>query len=122
MSMNVCTIMGRMTRDVELRTTSGGKSVCSFTLAVDRDFGEKQTDFIPVVAWGKTAEFAAKYFTKGRMAAVSGRLQIRDYEDSEGTKRRVAEIVASSVYFADSKREVDTAEFVPVEDDGQLPF
>lgn len=130
MSMNVCSIMGRLTKDPELRTTGGGTPVCSFTLAVDRDYGEdKQTDFIPVVAWKKTAEFVSKYFSKGRMACVTGRLQLRDYEDKDGIKRRVAEIVANSVYFADSKREADAApadaapaEFVPVEDDGLLPF
>lgn len=123
--LNQITVLGRLTKDPELRTTSGGTSVCSFTLAVDRDYGEdKQTDFIPVVAWKKTAEFVSKYFSKGRMACVAGRLQLRDYEDKDGIKRRVAEIVANSVYFADSKREADAApaEFVPVEDDGELPF
>lgn len=128
--LNQITVMGRLTKDPELRTTGGGSPVCSFTLAVDRDYGEdKQTDFIPVVAWKKTAEFVSKYFSKGRMACVTGRLQLRDYEDKDGVKRRVAEIVANSVYFADSKREADAApadtapaEFVPVEDDGELPF
>lgn len=123
--LNQITVLGRLTKDPELRTTSGGTSVCSFTLAVDRDYGEdKQTDFIPVVTWKKTAEFVSKYFSKGRMACVTGRLQLRDYEDKDGIKRRVAEIVANSVYFADSKREADAApaEFVPVEDDGELPF
>lgn len=124
--LNQITAMGRLTKDPELRTTGSGNAVCSFTLAVDRDYGEdKQTDFIPVVAWKKTAEFVSKYFAKGRMACVTGRLQMRDYEDKDGVKRRVAEIVANSVYFADSKREAaDTApaEFVPVEDDGELPF
>lgn len=128
--LNQITVMGRLTKNPELRTTGGGSTVCSFTLAVDRDYGEdKQTDFLPVVAWKKTAEFVSKYFSKGRMACVTGRLQLRDYEDKDGIKRRVAEIVANSVYFADSKREADAApadtapaEFVPVEDDGELPF
>lgn len=128
--LNQITVMGRLTKDPELRTTGGGSTVCSFTLAIDRDYGEdKQTDFVPVVAWKKTAEFVSKYFSKGRMACVTGRLQLRDYEDKDGIKRRVAEIVANSVYFADSKREADAApadtapaEFVPVEDDGELPF
>lgn len=123
--LNQITVMGRLTKNPELRTTGGGSPVCSFTLAVDRDYGkDKQTDYIPVVAWKKTAEFVSKYFSKGRMACVTGRLQLRDYEDKDGIKRRVAEIVANSVYFADSKREADAApaEFVPVEDDGELPF
>lgn len=128
--LNQITVMGRLTKNPELRTSGGGSPVCSFTLAVDRDYGkDKQTDYIPVVAWKKTAEFVSKYFSKGRMACVTGRLQLRDYEDKDGIKRRVAEIVANSVYFADSKREADAApadtapaEFVPVEDDGELPF
>lgn len=128
--LNQITVMGRLTKNPELRTTGGGSPVCSFTLAVDRDYGEdKQTDFIPVVAWKKTAEFVSKYFSKGRMACVTGRLQLRDYEDKDGIKRRVAEIVANSVYFADSKREADAgpadaapAQFDPIEDDGELPF
>lgn len=123
--LNQITVMGRLTKNPELRTTGGGTPVCSFTIAVDRDYGEdRQTDFIPVVAWKKTAEFVSRYFSKGRMACVTGRLQIRDYEDKDGVKRRVAEIVAGSVYFADSKRDGDAApaEFVPVEDDGELPF
>ena len=128
--LNQITVLGRLTKNPELRTSGGGSPVCSFTLAVDRDYGkDKQTDFIPVVAWKQAAEFVSKYFSKGRMACVTGRLQLRDYEDKDGVKRRVAEIVANSVYFADSKREADAApadaapaEFVPVEDDGELPF
>lgn len=107
--LNHITIMGRFTRDPELRRTASGISCVSFTVAVDRDYsqkdGEKDTDFIDCVAWRSTADFVSKYFSKGRMAVVSGRLQIRGYTDKEGNKRRVAEVVAESVYFADSKKE-----------------
>ena len=110
--LNHITIMGRLTRDPELRRTGSGIAVASFTVAVDRDFGgrdggEKETDFIDCVAWRQTGEFVSKYFTKGRMAVVSGRLQIRNWTDKEGNKRRTAEIVADNVYFGDSKREGD---------------
>ena len=107
--LNKIFIMGRLTRDPELRRTQSGTAVTSFTLAVDRDFksqsGEKETDFIDVVAWRSTAEFAAKYFTKGRMAIVEGRLQIRPWTDKEGNSRRSAEVVADNIYFGDSKRD-----------------
>ena len=103
--LNHITIMGRMTRDPELRRTDSGVAVASFTLAVDRDFGkeEKETDFIECVAWRQTGEFVSKYFTKGRMAVVSGRLQIRGWTDKDGNKRKTAEVVADNVYFGDSK-------------------
>ena len=101
--------MGRLTRDPELRRTQSGTAVTSFSIACDRDFksqsGEKETDFIDVVAWRSTAEFVSKYFAKGRMAVVEGRLQIRDWTDREGGKRRSAEVVADNVYFGDSKRD-----------------
>lgn len=107
--LNQIVLMGRLTRDPELRHTQSGLSVTSFTIAVDRDFGqngeEKQTDFIDIVAWRNTAEFVSKYFTKGRMAVVNGRLQIRDWTDKDGNKRRNAEVLADRVYFGDSKRE-----------------
>ena len=108
--LNHIVIMGRLTKDPELRTTQSGVSVTSFTLAVDRDFknkdsGEKSTDFIDVVAWRQTAEFVCKYFSKGRMAVAEGRLQIRDWKDRDGNNRRSAEIVADNVYFGDSKRD-----------------
>ena len=107
--LNKIIIMGRLTRDPELRRTGSGTAVTSFSLAVDRDFksqsGEKETDFIDVVAWRSTAEFVSKYFTKGRMAVVEGRLQIRDWTDRDGGKRRSAEVVADNVYFGDSKRD-----------------
>ena len=110
MSLNRVVIMGRLTRDPELRRTQTGTAVTSFSLAVDRDFksresGEKATDFIDVVAWRQTAEFVCQYFAKGRMAVVEGRLQIRDWMDKHGGKRRSAEIVADNVYFGDSKRD-----------------
>ena len=108
--LNRIIIMGRLVRDPELRTTQSGVSVTSFTLAVDRDFknrdsGEKSTDFIDVVAWRQTAEFICKYFGKGRMAVAEGRFQIRDWKDRDGNNRRSAEVVADNVYFADSKRD-----------------
>lgn len=110
--LNYIVIMGRLTRDPELRRTQSGTAVTSFSLAVDRDFksqsGEKETDFIDIVAWRGTAEFVSKYFTKGRMAVVEGRLQIRDWTDKEGNKRRSAEVVADNVYFGDSKRDGDS--------------
>ena len=147
--LNHIVLMGRLTRDPELRRTQSGVAVVSFSLAVDRDFqsrdsGEKQTDFIDIVAWRNTAEFVSKYFTKGRMAVVSGRLQIRDWTDREGGKRRSAEVVADNVYFGDSKKDgaapaqggssydrpsygnydapAISADFSEAEDDGELPF
>ena len=108
--LNRITIMGRLTRDPELRRTGSGIAVASFTLAVDRDFSskdsvEKETDFIDCVAWRQTGEFVSKYFSKGRMAVVSGRLQVRNWEDDKGNKRRTAEVVADNVYFGDSKKD-----------------
>ena len=112
--LNHITIMGRLTRDPELRRTGSGIAVASFTLAVDRDYsprdgGERETDFIDCVAWRQTGEFVSKYFTKGRMAVVSGRLQIRSWTDKDGNKRRSAEVVADNVYFGDSRRDGDNS-------------
>ena len=147
--LNKIILMGRLTRDPELRRTGTGTAVTSFSLAVDRDFksqsGEKETDFIDIVAWRNTAEFVSKYFTKGRMAVVEGRLQIRDWTDKDGGKRRSAEVVADNVYFGDSKRDggdssgysaapayknaapsnfnAGGSDFAEIgEDDGELPF
>jgi single-strand DNA-binding protein len=139
--LNKIFIMGRLTRDPELRTTNSGTSVASFSLAVDRNYkgadGEKETDFIDCVAWRSTAEFAAKYFTKGRMAVVEGRLQIRPWTDKEGNNRRSAEVIVDNMYFGDSKRDGDTGGARPAsgpvnvsandwqevdEDEGALPF
>lgn len=110
--LNTITIMGRLTRDPELRRTSSGVAVASFTLACERDFaaqGEtRETDFIDIVAWRYTAEFVDKYFSKGQMAIVTGRLQIRNWEDKEGNKRRSAEILADHVYFGEAKRDKTT--------------
>ena len=107
--LNHIVLMGRLTRDPELRRTGSGIAVASFTLAVDRDYAaqgaEKETDFVDIVAWRNTAEFVSRYFTKGRMAIVSGRLQIRNWTDKDGNKRRSAEVVADNVYFGDSKRD-----------------
>ena len=107
--LNHIVIMGRLTRDPELRRTGSGLPVASFTVAVDRDFGknengEKETDFIDCVAWRQTGEFVSKYFTRGSMIVVSGRLQIRSWNDKDGNKRRTAEVVADNVYFGESKR------------------
>lgn len=106
--LNHIVLMGRLTRDPELRRTNSGIAVASFSIAVDRDFGgrdggEKETDFIDIVAWRQTAEFVSKYFARGRMAVVSGRLQIRNWNDKDGNKRRSAEVVADNIYFGDSK-------------------
>lgn len=140
--LNKIFVMGRLTRDPELRRTNSGTAVTSFTLAVDRDFknadGTKETDFIDVVAWRGTAEFTAKYFTKGRMAVVEGRLQMREWQDKDGHKRRNAEVIADNVYFGDSRSDnasgghqaakspvnVDAEDFDEVEDDmdDSLPF
>ena len=140
--LNHIDIMGRLTRDPEMRRTGSGVAVTSFTLAVDRDFGqngEKETDFIDVTAWRNTAEFVSKYFTKGRMAVVSGRLQIRKWKDKDGNDRRSAEVVADNVYFGDSKKEESSSygtqnfsaapasapasDFAMLDDDdSQLPF
>ena len=108
--LNRIILMGRLTRDPELRHTGSGTAVASFSLAVERDFrdktsGQKTTDFIDIVAWRQTGEFVSKYFTKGRMAVVEGRLQMRDWQDRDGNKRRSAEVVADNVYFADSRRD-----------------
>lgn len=141
--LNHITIMGRLTRDPELRRTGSGTAVTSFTVAVDRDFsgqdGQKETDFIDCVAWRQTAEFVSKYFAKGRMAVVSGRLQLRGWTDKDGNKRKTAEVVADNVYFGDSKPDTapqggqgatyHSAPSAPVsdyavmdDDDAQLPF
>lgn len=128
--LNRVVIQGRLCSDVELRRTNNGTAVAAVTLAVDRDFksqdGSSETDFVPVVAWRSTAEFLSKYFTKGRMAVVEGRLQLRDWTDKDGNKRRNAEVVANSIYFGDSKRDAapaEPAQFEPVEmDDSELPF
>ena len=140
--LNKIIIMGRLTIDPELRRTGSGTAVTSFSLACDRDFksqsGEKETDFIEVVAWKNTAEFVSKYFSKGRMAVVEGRLQIRDWTDNAGNKRTTAEVVADNVYFADSKRSESndnqkenfnalsgrlSDDFVPIsEEGGEIPF
>ena len=115
--LNRIVLMGRLTRDPELRRTQNGTAVTSFSLAVDRDFkdkttGEKSTDFIDIVAWRQTAEFVSRFFTKGRMAVVEGRLQLRDWTDRDGNKRRTAEVIADNVYFGDSKRDAEAGGYV----------
>ncbi len=142
--LNKIILMGRLGRDPEKRYTQNGTPVASFSLAVDRDFkdkatGEKVTDWINVTAWRQTAEFVCRYFAKGRLAVVEGRLQMRDYTDRQGNKRRAAEVVADNVYFADSKSssapppsegnadeavlpQDPGADFRELEDEGELPF
>ena len=147
--LNHIVLMGRLTRDPERRHTGSGLAVASFSLAVDRDYkgqsGEKETDFVDIVAWRSTADFVSKFFTKGRMAVVEGRLQLRDWTDKDGGKRRSAEVVADNVYFGDSKRDggdssgysaapayknaapsnfnAGGSDFAEIgEDDGELPF
>jgi single-strand DNA-binding protein len=145
--LNRILLMCRLTRDPELRHTQTGAAVASFTLAVDRDFkdrnsGERATDFIDIVAWRQTGEFVSRYFTKGRMAVVEGRLQMRDWTDKDGNKRRSAEVVADNVYFGDTKKEAEPGsnssynsasagygapsgadQFAELsDDDGELPF
>ena len=141
--LNKIIVTGRLGRDPELRRTQAGTAVASFSLAVDRDFkdkttGERACDWIDVVAWRQTGEFAARYLTKGRMVVVEGRLQMRDYTARDGSKRRAAEVVADSVYFADSRQtapppsegnayeaalpEGPSNELRDLDDDGELPF
>lgn len=113
--LNTCTIMGRLTRDPELRRTGSGLAVTSFSVAVERDFpnqqtGQREVDFINCVAWRQTGEFVNKYFTKGSMIVVSGRLQMRNWTDKDGNKRVAAEIVADNVYFGESKKDKDMRE------------
>jgi single-strand DNA-binding protein len=127
--MNKVILMGRLTRDPETRYTQGNNTaVCSFSLAVNRRFkqeGQPDADFINVVAWAKTAEFVSKYFTKGQQVAVVGRIQTRNYDDKEGKKIFVTEVIAEEVYFADSKKEPNatTSEgFMVIEEDSNLPF
>ena len=125
--LNRIILMGRLTRDPELRHTQTGTPVASFSLAVDRDFkdkttGEKSTDFIDIVAWRAAAEFVAKYFTKGRMAVVDGRLQIHDWKDKDGNNRHSAEVVADNIYFGDSRKDTAApAEPLPEELEEELP-
>ncbi len=130
--LNRIILMGRLVRDPELRHTQSGTPVTSFTLAVDRDFknsqsGERSTDFIDCIAWRATAEFVCKYFQKGRMAAAEGRLQVREWKDKDGNNRRSTEVVAESVYFADSKKAETEQQggegFKEIPDEGgDLPF
>ena len=130
MSLNHITIMGRMVRDPELRRIGSGVAVTSFTLAVDRDYNpkdgaEKETDFIDCNAWRNTAEFVAKYFTKGSMAIVQGKLDVREWTDKDGNKRRNTEIVVDNVYFGDSKKDhaQPAQDFAMIDDhDARLPF
>ena len=134
--LNRIIIQGRIGNDIELKSTNSGKEVCSINLAVDRDFksqnGARETDWITVIAFGEKAKFLSRFFGKGRMAVVEGRLQMREWTDKDGKKRKNAEVVADSVYFGDSKKttderfndlvdRVDQFNEIP-DDDGELPF
>lgn len=124
--LNKCILMGRLTKDPELRHTNSEKAVTTFTVAIDNGYGEnKKTDFINCVAWEKTAEFIEKYFEKGRMIVVSGRISTRSWEGQDGRKNFVTEVVVNEAYFGDSKKD-ETASaddgFVPLEDDSDLPW
>lgn len=131
--LNTICLMGRLTRDPELRMTQGGVESCRFTLAVDRDFGKdnRGCDFIDCVAWRQTATFVNSYFTKGQMMGITGRLQIRDWTDKDGNKRRSAEVVADHCYFGESKKspaasapaDVTADDFTELDyDDMDIPF
>ena len=125
--LNRVLLQGRLVVDPELRQTPSGVPVCTFRIAVNRDFknketGEKESDFVTIVAWIFTAEFIAKNFSKGRMILVDGRLKSRNYTDRDGNKRSITEVVAENVYFGDSKREDQSGEFSEMSDDSDLPF
>ena len=133
--LNKSILIGRLTRDPEVKYIPSGKAVCTFTLAVDRNFnnaqGEKEADFIPCVVWDKLAELCGKFLSKGRLTAVSGRIQTRTYETSDGTKRYITEIVADEVQFLERAKEqsqeqappIDKIEFIPMDGtDDDLPF
>lgn len=145
--LNRVSLMGRLTADPELRHTQSGTAVANFRIAVDRDFkdketGEKKADFINIIAWRSTAEFVSRFFTKGRMAIVDGRLQVREYTDKDGIRRYAVEVVAGSVYFGDSRKDIagggdrepspyqpqtggeshDAFADITDSDDGDLPF
>ena len=130
--LNKIVLQGRLTRDPEMRQTASSQNVTSFSLAVDRDFnnnGERQTDFIDCVAWRNTAEFVSRYFVKGQLVAIVGRLQIREWTDKDGNRRQTAEIVVENAYFAESKKRTnesaaltDAPELEELDDDAELPF
>lgn len=128
--MNKAFLMGRLTRDPELRYTQAGVAVCTFTLAVDRRMAKDKTDFLEIVAWRKTAEFCSKYFAKGSRVVVIGPIQTRAWEDDNGQKRKKTEIIAEELHFADSKRKANNdtdyglayVGFTEVDDDDELPF
>ena len=129
--LNKAILNGRLTKAPELKQTNSGKNVCSFTIAVDRSRDREKTDFIPIVAWGKTAEFVNQWFGKGDLITIVGRIEVRNYEDKNGNKRTATEVIAEEVLFGGSKNttsepkkpaEVKTDQFEQIEDDGDLPF
>ena len=129
--LNKAILNGRLTKSPELKQTNSGKSVCVFTIAVDRNRDREKTDFIPIVAWGKTAEFVNQWFGKGDLITIVGRIEVRNYEDKNGNKRTATEIIAEEVLFGGSKNTTNASEkpaesqnggFEKIEDDGYLPF
>lgn len=129
--LNKAILNGRLTKAPELKQTNSGKNVCSFTIAVDRSRDREKTDFVPIVAWGKTAEFVNKWFGKGDLITIVGRIEVRNYEDKNGNKRTATEIIAEEVLFGGSKNttsepekpaESKTDQFEQIDDDGDLPF
>ena len=129
--LNKAILNGRLTKAPELKQTQNGKSVCGFTIAVDRNRDREKTDFIPIVAWGKTAEFVNQWFGKGDLITIVGRIEVRNYEDKNGNKRTATEIIADEVLFGGSKNTTNASEkpaesknggFEQIEDDGYLPF
>ena len=129
--LNKAILNGRLTKSPELKQTNSGKSVCGFTIAVDRSRGREKTDFIPIVAWGKTAEFVNQWFGKGDLITIVGRIEVRNYEDKNGNKRTATEIIAEEVLFGGSKNTINASEkpaesknggFEQIEDDGYFPF
>lgn len=130
--MNQCQLMGRLTRDPELKTTPQGTSVVSFTLAIDRRFNREKADYVNIIAWRQTAEFVAKHFTKGQRVAIVGSIQTRTWEDNDGGKHKAVEVIADSVYFADAKKDsaagsyaesaMMSGNFEELGEDEDLPF
>lgn len=129
--LNKAILNGRLTKAPELKQTNSGKSVCGFTIAVDRSRDREKTDFVPIVAWGKTAEFVNQWFGKGDLITIVGRIEVRNYEDKNGNKRTAIEVIAEEVLFGGSKNATSASEkpaedknggFEQIEDDGDLPF
>lgn len=120
--LNHIDIQGRLTNEPDLRTTQNGDSVASFTIACDRDYDRSKADFVNCVAWRKTGEFVSKYFHKGSLATISGRLQSRKWQDRDGNNRTAWEVICDNVYFGERKQQDQTVQFTENDDDGDIPF